>query len=154
MRGHGIVCTVLVVVGSLCCPGCGREIRTSATGVEVEYEWNTLEARLDYGIEHVYKAARETAHELDLEVFRGAQDGIAAEILALDARRDEVEIVLGALPGSRTELCIRVGCFGDRNKSVVLFDAIMSKLTEEETAASVLPPVSGITPVGTATQDQ
>jgi hypothetical protein len=118
---------VVALAGSLFCQGCGPEIRDPTTGAEADYHWDALEAYLDRPIGEVYQAARATARALDLEILRQDQDGISAEIVALDAQRDQVDIKLGALPGSRTELYIQIGLWGDKNKSIVLFESILAR---------------------------
>jgi hypothetical protein len=72
-------------------------------------------------------------------VFREAEDGISAEIIALDAQRERVDIALGALPGSRTKLCIQVGFGGDRDKSIVLFESIVAKSSRQGWVTAVPP---------------
>ena len=74
--------------------------------------------------------------ELDLRVLRDKLDGIAAEIQALDAHFETVTVRLEALPEARTLLTIRVGLFGDKNKSVVLFERIMGNLAQRENTFS------------------
>ena len=127
MGRHGIAWMVAVLAGGLLCQGCGPEIRDPATGAEAEYHWDALEADLDRPIGEVYQATRAGAHDLDLEILREDQDGISAEIVALDAQREQVDIKLGALPGSRTELYIQIGLWGDKDKSIVLFESILAK---------------------------
>lgn len=114
------------------CPGCGPTYRDPATGVEANYEWETLKAELDLEIDSVYPVARASVDELDLNVLRDKLDGIAAEIRALDAHFETVDIRLEALPEARTLLTIRVGPFGDKNKSIVLFDRIVQNLAQRE----------------------
>ncbi len=94
--------------------------------MEVHYSWETLRAKVNLPIAIMYAAARKATDELCLRVVRAADDGISGEIRAVDAQRDFVEIRLGALPWERTKLTICVGPFGDKNKSLVLFDRIMA----------------------------
>jgi hypothetical protein len=137
MGRHGMVFAVVALAGGLLCQGCGPEIRDPTTGVEANYHWDTLEACLNRPIGEVYQAAKAVAHDLDLDVLREDQDGISAEIVALDAQRDQVDIKLGALPESRTELCIQIGPWGDKNKSIVLFEAILAGPAEPRSAPAV-----------------
>ncbi len=137
MRGQGIAFAVVALAGSLFCPGCGPEIRDPTTGAEANYSWDTLEADLDRPIGEVYQATRAAAHDLDLEILREGQDGISAEIVALDAQREQVDIRLGALPGSRTELCIQIGLWGDKDKSIVLFESILARPAAPESPAII-----------------
>jgi hypothetical protein len=131
-----ITVVFIVGIGCLLCPGCAPAYRDPATGVEARYEWETLRAELDQPISEVYYAARDAAEDLDLRPLRYGLDGIAAEIIALDAHHDMVNIRLNALPKARSRLTIRIGLFGDKNKSVVLFGEIMERLAHREGAFS------------------
>ncbi len=121
------------------CPGCGPEIRDPTTGAEAEYHWDALEAYLDHPIGEVYPAAKAAARDLGLCVLRQGQDGISAEIVALDAQWEQVDIKLGAVPGSRTELRIQVDLWDseNKNKSIVLFEAITARLAGPEYVRAV-----------------
>jgi hypothetical protein len=84
---------------------------------------------------------------LDLKVMRAAEDGISGEIRAYNAQRDQVEIRLGAMPEDRTVLRINVGAFGDKNKSLVLFQHILKNLSPAQPVAAA-PPAWGGQAVG------
>ncbi len=136
MKGRAVVMVGLAMAGCLLYQGCRSTVQDPVTGAEAQYRRETLEAELDGGIAVVHEAARAAVDRLDLRVLRDESDGIAAEILALDAHHDSVEIRLEALPESGTLLTIRVGLFGDRNKSVVLFGRIVETLGQSESVAS------------------
>jgi hypothetical protein len=91
---------------------------------------------MDAPISTVYYAAKDAAEELDLDLLRCDVDGIAGEIIGLDANRDNVDIHLEALPESRSLLAIRIGVFGSVNKSEVLFSRIGEELSGQENAIS------------------
>jgi hypothetical protein len=128
MKAHAIVFAVFAAAGGLLAPGCSS-YHDPATGEKATYGMQTLKARLDADVGTVYAAARRAATELDLRVIRAAEDGISGEIRAYNAQRDQVEIRLGAMPEDRTLLAITVGAFGDKNKSLVLFESIMRNLS-------------------------
>lgn len=136
MKGRAVVVVGLAMAGGLLYQGCASTVQDPVTGAEARYRWETLEAELEEGIAVVYEAARGAVDGLDLRVLRDESDGIAAEILALDAHFDSIEIRLEALPESGTLLMIRIGLFGDRNKSAVLFGHIMETLGPSESVAS------------------
>ncbi len=135
MVARVIVLMVLGTVGGLWVPGCSS-YRDPATGEEATYGMETLKARLDADVGTVYAAARKAASELKLKVMRAAEDGISGEIRAYDAQRNQVEIRLGAMPEDRTLLAINVGPFGDKKKSIVLFEYIMKNLNQAEQIAA------------------
>ncbi len=160
VRGHTemdtrlIMLVVLGVAGGLLAPGCSS-YRDPVTGEKATYGMQTLKARLDADVGTVYAAARKAAAELKLKVMRAAEDGISGEIRAYDAQRNQVEIRLGAMPEDRTLLAISVGPFGDKKKSIVLFEHIMGNLSQAEqiAAAPALPwggpavgPLRGVEP--------
>ena len=130
-----IMLMVLGTAGGLLAPGCST-YRDPATGEEATYGLETLKARLDVDVGTVYAAARKAADELNLKVMRAAKDGISGEIRAYDAQRNQVEIRLGAMPEDRTLLTINVGPFGDKKKSIVLFEHIMENLSQAEQIAA------------------
>ncbi len=136
MRRLAVTIAFVVATGCLLCPGCAPTYRDPATGVEARYEWETLRTELGEPISTVYYAARDAAQELDLRMLRCDLDGIAAEIVALDAHLETVYIRLEALPESRSLVMIRVGMFGSKNKSIVLFSQIMEQLAGQENPVS------------------
>ena len=136
MRRLAIIAIFVVATGCLFCSSCAPQYQDPATGAEARYEWETLKAELDQPISEVYYAAKDTARELDLRPLRYDLDGIAAEIIALDAHFETVNIRVETLPESRSLLTIRIGLFGDKNKSVVLFSEIMERLALREGAYS------------------
>jgi hypothetical protein len=131
-----IIAVFVVATGCLFYSSCAPAYQDPATGAEARYEWETLKAELDQPISEVYYAARDTARDLDLRPLRYDLDGIAAEIIALDAHFETVNIRVETLPESRSLLTIRIGLFGDKNKSVVLFSEIMERLVRREGAYS------------------
>jgi len=137
MTRHAIVLAILGPTWGFLCAGCSPTYQDPETGIEADYGWETLRSEMDLGIHEVYPAARDAADELDLEVMRSHVNGIAAEILALDAHLDRVDIQLEAMPQSRTLLTIRIGTFGNRNKSVVLFERIVENLAQRGEIARI-----------------
>lgn len=132
MGRWAVVAMSAVAAGCFLGSGCAPTYQDPATGVEARYEWETLKAKLNRPIAEVYYAARDAAEDLDLRPLRCGLDGIAAEVVALDAHCDRVDIRVGALPESRSLLAIRVGFLGDMNKSAVLFSEIMERLARCE----------------------
>jgi len=135
MKAHAIALMVLGIAGGLLAPGCST-YHDPATGEKATYGMQSLKARLDVDVGTVYAAARRAAAELDLRVMRAAEDGISGEIRAYNAQRDQVEIRLGAMPEDRTLLRIIVGPFGDKNKSLVLFEHILKNLSPAQQVAA------------------
>lgn len=135
MKAHAIWIMVLGIAGGLLGQGCST-YHDPVTGEKARYGCQTLKAKLDLDIGTVYAATKRAAFDLHLRVLRAAEDGISGQIRAIDAQRDWVEIQLGALPEGRTRLAISVGPFGDKNKSIVLFERIMGNLSEMQQVAA------------------
>lgn len=122
---------VLVAVmgcGLLSCEGCGTSIRGPEGDIEARMRYGTLTAKMDRGIDQVYRAVQEAVHALGLTTIMSEQDGVAAEILVRDAQGQNIDIRLEAVSASRTELMMRVGMLGDKNKSRVIFREIQDNL--------------------------
>lgn len=135
MKAYALWIVVLGIAGGLLGQGCST-YRDPATGEEATYGCQTLKAKLDLDIGTVYAAAKRAALDLRLRVMRAAVDGISGEIRALDAQRDSVDIQLGAMPEGRTRLTISVSVFGDKDKSIVVFERILGNLSATQQAAA------------------
>lgn len=128
MQTRNTVCLCMMLVAGITLGGCATSINDPQGRREAVYEWGTLRATFPTPIEHTFKAAQETFKELDLKVLGANQDGIAAELLSRDAQGKEVSVAMEATPDGGTRVRIRVGKFGDQNKSVVLLRHIKRKL--------------------------
>ena len=135
MKAHAVLFVVLGLAIALLGQGCSS-YHDPATGEEATYGCQTLKAKLDLDIGTVYAAAKCAAFDLRLRVMCVAEDGISGQIRAIDAQRDWVDIQVGALPEDRTRLTISVGVFGDKKKSIVVFEHIMANLSEMQQAAA------------------
>ena len=135
MEARGIRIVVLEIAGGLLGQGCCT-YHDPATGEEATYAFQALKARLDLDLGTVYAAAQNATCALDWRVMRAAEDGLSGQIRALDAQGNTVDIQLGARPQDQTQLTINIGVFGDKNKSIVLFEQIMGNLSEAQQAAA------------------
>jgi len=135
MKAEVIGLVAVGIASAMLCQSCAS-YRDPATGEEAKYGFETLRATVHLEIGTVYAAARKATLDFRLKAVRAAEDGISGEIRAWDAQSDLVEVRLGALPENRTLLTIRVGTFGDRNKSLVLFERIMENLSEAHQVAA------------------
>jgi len=131
MTARAVTLVVAAFVGCWFCQGCASTVREPTRGVEAKYQWDVLEARVDRSIWEVHEAAQEAVEDLELRVIYKGVDGLAGAIRAVDARFENVDVQLGALPRSRTLLTIQIGLFGDKDKSIVLFEHIMAQLGDE-----------------------
>jgi hypothetical protein len=114
--------------GLVFCHGCGTSVRGPEGGIEAKIRYGTLTAMMDRGIDRVYQAVQQAVNELGLTTVMAQQDGVAAEVLARDAQGQNINIRLEAVSTSKTELTMRVGMLGEKNKSRVIFREIQNNL--------------------------
>jgi hypothetical protein len=114
--------------GWLLCPGCSTAVRGPEGQIEGTIRSGTLTARLDRGIGRAFEAVQEAVRQLGFTTIMTEQDGVAAEVLARDTQQQNITIKLEALSPSATALTMRVGIFGDKNKSNVIFRQIQENL--------------------------
>jgi hypothetical protein len=110
------------------CHGCGTSVRGPEGDIEARIKYGTLTAMMDRGIDRVYQAVQGTVTKLGLTTVMAEQDGVAAEVLARDAQGQNISIRLSAVSTAKTELTMRVGMLGDKNKSRVIFREIQNNL--------------------------
>ncbi len=125
---RSLVLIVVVGCGLTLCQGCGTSVRGPEGDIEARIKYGTLTAMMDRGIERVYQAVQESVGKLGLTTVMAEQDGVAAEVLARDAQGQNISIKLEAVGPDKTELTMRVGMLGDKNKSRVIFRQIQDNL--------------------------
>ncbi len=123
--------TAFIAIGSLLSPGCGPRPVETRPDVQARYHCDALRVHMNYPIDEVYQAADRALKDLNLKALYDKQDGVAAQIDAFDAQQDWITVGLVALPYSKTEMTIRAGLFGNRNKSDVVFERTMEVLRGE-----------------------
>lgn len=114
--------------GWLFCAGCDTAVRGPEGQIEGAIRNGTLTATLDRGIGRAFEAVQEAVRQLGFTTIMTEQDGVAAEVLARDAQQQNITIKLAALSPNQTSLTMRVGIFGDKNKSNVIFRKIQENL--------------------------
>jgi len=112
------------------CGGCGTSVRNSDGELAARIKYGTLTAKMDRGIDRVYQAVQKAVSDLGLTTVMAEQDGVAAEVLARDAQGQNINIKLEAISTAKTELTMRVGMLGDKNKSRVIFRKVQDNLLE------------------------
>ncbi len=128
MRNPVTVLTAVLLGGSLLYQGCSTPVRGPDGEIEGELLHGTLTATMDRGISQVFAAVQATVHQLGLTTVMAEQDGVSAEVLARDTQQQTIAIRLGAVSPTRTSLAMRVGIFGDTNKTRVIFRKIQENL--------------------------
>jgi hypothetical protein len=128
MRKLAVVLASGLAGGWLLCPGCSTAVRGPEGQIEGSIRNGTLVAMLDRGIDRAFEAVQEAVRQLGFTTIMTEQDGVAAEVLARDAQQQNITIKLAAVSPDRTSLTMRVGIFGDKNKSNVIFRKIQENL--------------------------
>jgi hypothetical protein len=128
MRQVAAVLATGLVGGLLFCQGCGTAVRGPDGQTEAIIRNGTLEASMDRGIGRVFQAVQEAVRQLGFTTIMTEQDGVAAEVLARDTEGQNTIIKLEATSPDKTSLTMRVGIFGDKNKSGVIFQKIQENL--------------------------
>jgi hypothetical protein len=128
MAMRSLVLIVAMGCGLVLGQGCGTSVRGPDGEIEARIRYGTLTAMMDRGIERVYQAVQESVGKLGLTTVMAEQDGVAAEVLARDAQGQNINIKLEAVSPAKTELTMRVGMLGDKNKSRVIFRQIQDNL--------------------------
>ena len=131
MKGFMQVVSCLAVFGILFCAGCGTTIRDEKSDVTASYDWGVLEAKVDYTVDAVHAAALRALQQMDVETLIEEHDGVSGEIMAHDSQEERLEVMLEALTNQRTQVRIKFGIYGNKNKSAVLFRQIMENLREQ-----------------------
>jgi hypothetical protein len=133
MKARALVPAVLGLAAGFGLAGCAYE--DPATGAKATYALHALHSEIDAPVPVVYAAALKAADHLDLNVGRAVESGFGAEIRAVDVLANVVNVRLKVLPGERTGLTIAVGAFGNRRKSIMVFNSIMANLAGMRPAA-------------------
>jgi hypothetical protein len=128
MRETVVVFARMLVGGLLLCQGCETAVRSPEGRTEAVIRGGTLSANLDRGIGRSFEAVQEAVRQLGFTTIMAQQDGVAAEVLARDTQGQNITIKLEAVSPDETTLAMRVGIFGDRNKSNVIFRRIQENL--------------------------
>lgn len=120
------VSEVLVVFGlamSIC--GCAPSIVSSDAGV---YAGGKLYAVASKDMTAVYNATVKAMEQLELDVVEKPKDVFYAKVVAKGADGKSITARMQPKEGGGTDLSIRVGTFGDRHRSSVIYEHIQKNL--------------------------
>lgn len=128
MRKKELFLTLLLVGTAVFVQGCvAVAVGTGAAGT-VAYVKGDLEATEPKDLDTVYAATQKALGELELSVTKATKDALGAEIIAHDSRDKKIKIRLDATTENSTKLSIRVGWFGSKAKSNVIYQKIHDNL--------------------------
>lgn len=128
MRPKLVILSILLVALFVLLQGCMTVALVGAGAGTVMYTMGDLEAVLPTDISTAYEAAQKSLVQLELNISSKAKDALAAEIIARDAQDKKVTIKLKSTSQYATELNIRVGVFGDEDKSRLIYEQIQKNL--------------------------
>lgn len=128
MQAKLVILSVLLVAVFVFLQGCMTVALVGAGAGTVMYTMGDLEAVLPADIDSAYDAAQKSLVQLELKISSKAKDALAAEIIARDAQDKKVTVKLKSTSQYSTELNIRVGVFGDEDKSRLIYEQIQKNL--------------------------
>lgn len=119
----------LAVVLSVGLAGCVPLVIGAAAGVG-GYAWvqGELVQPINASAEKLHRAASRAMRDLKLAVYEDKGDRLAGKIVAKFADGTDVNIHIEAKTEYKSEIKIRVGVLGDKEKSEMIFSAIKRRL--------------------------
>jgi hypothetical protein len=115
--------------------GCVAAAVGAAAGAgAVVYLKGTLEETVSYSAPTVYRAAIAALQDLKVPILEDRHDNLNAELKAKFADNTHLWIWIDSVSSSATTLKIRVGTFGEENRSRQVLDAIHRHLSRKATA--------------------
>jgi hypothetical protein len=121
------ISAVLAVVGlvvGIC--GCAPAIVSPDAGV---YSGQRLYAVSSQDMSSVYNATLKALDELEINVTEQAKDAFYARVLAKGADGKKIAISIKPKEGGGATLTIKVGAFGEKSRSSIIYEHIKQNLT-------------------------
>ena len=122
-----LLITLLIGLAGLV-QGCVVAAVGVGAGGTVAYVMGDLEAVEAKDLDAVYEAVEKALGELELNVTKKTKDAMSAVIVARDAQDKKITISLSATTEETTKLSIRVGVFGSKTKSRLIYQKIRDNL--------------------------
>lgn len=130
MRKKQVALVVLLVGAAVSLSGCVvAAVGAAAVGTAV-YATGDLEVVEAEKLDVVYDATLAAMKDLDLYVTKQTRDALSAVIVARDAQDKKITIKLNAATSEVTELSIRIGTFGNEEKSRLIHKEILRNLRQ------------------------
>jgi len=118
-----LICGIPVLLG-----GCAVVVAGAAAGVGTYvYIKGELQDTESVPLDRAWSATQAAVHELEFTVKESSKDSLEARLVAEQADKNEVTIKLHA-EGDSTRFGIRVGIFGDEDRSRLIMDKIKARL--------------------------
>jgi len=108
--------------------GCVAVAAAGAGAGTIAYMRGDLESVETAKVDALYQATKQALSELEYRITKDAKDAVSAELVARDSQDKKIVVKMEATAEGATSLSIRVGIFGDEQKSRVIYDRIKSNL--------------------------
>jgi len=130
MRKQLVFLILLFISAAVSVQGCGLELAVVGAGAAgtVAYIKGDLQTVESADIDAVYKAVLKAVDELELSITQKMKDAMTAKVVARDSQYKKITIKLGATAEGATKLSIRVGLFGNKRKSRLIYEQIKEYL--------------------------
>jgi hypothetical protein len=122
---------IAIVASSALTPGCvvaAVGVAGAAGAGSVAYVRGELDAHLGSPFEVVAAAAEKAVVQLQLYKVSETKDAFSEKILARDAEDKKIEITADKEADNLTKLTIRIGMFGDEEKSHAILEKVNANL--------------------------
>lgn len=108
--------------------GCVAVVAAGGAAGGVAYIKGELRVTLDETVTDVSNAVEEAGEELELNRISGDRDLMGGKFVFRNAQDQKITVTTTAETEATTELKIRVGLFGDEQKSQLILDRIRDNL--------------------------
>ena len=130
MRKKQVALIILLFGAAVSLSGCMFAAVGAAAVGTVVYATGDLEVAEAEKLDVLYDATLAAMKDLDLYVTKQTKDALSAVIVARDAQDKKITIKLNAATSEVTELSIRVGTFGNEDKSRLIHKEILRNLRQ------------------------
>ena len=118
----------LLVSAILVTPGCFIVVAGAAGAGTVAYVRGELDATLDKPLDAVAAAADDAIAQLQFAKISESKDAFTADLIARTAEDKKIEIKITKKGDGVSGVAIRIGLFGDEEKSRAILDKINANL--------------------------
>lgn len=110
-------CAAVLIVGGI-----------TAGASTAAYIKGDLEVTLKEDINSVYQACLIALDELEINVIKQQKDQLSARIIGRDAMDKKITLKMNSTNEQLTKLSVRVGIFGNKEKSQIIYQKIKENL--------------------------
>jgi len=123
-----VLCLFLPVAGMTLFSGCVAIAAAGAGTASYAYISGTLEATIEEPVPRVQKATEKALDELEFSKIRSEGDKLAARVEYRTAQDEKVNVRIKVASESSSKVKIKIGHFGDEERSIRILDEIKGQL--------------------------